>query len=529
LIEHNVSKQKPTTPIELNLDLHIFLYLSRIRTRILAVFSSLLSIAASFVFAIAVTRKLPLEYLGVLNVYSASIIFGSVPVGIVSFMSPRLSAKYRSIQVPLINTSFMFGLFGALISAIFLIFIKAKIPSEFFIILLVLTVLSVITGSLSTVFNGGLTVFNRKRLVFTSLVTSAVKIASVFYIMYSEWSLQSVMVASFLINLSGMIYALASSFKYIKAEGSFRKTAKEIASGSWVSLLGYASSNIRSIDSFVIASIGGIFDNSLWQVLGVAGSAYSFRGTLFSITYGELLEQRERLKRIYMDFLFVLFTVTAVTLFIIFFEPEVVAFLRPTNLYLIGTLYVPIIIWGLTGIINTVSQYMSNVMQGVERVDFEKEIELKTYWRSLVFYAHFAEFVSTVSYVTLIVPMIFLLKAFSLSLYVIEGVLSANLIAVIVAIALRIKTFPEIKNYIKVKDFTVDYVIPLVVSSFVLFALRKPLELAFPPTVSAYVGLLRLIILLIAVVLVYTGISFALSKRMREIITLVIRRTLSYL
>lgn len=503
--------------------------MSRIRTRILAIFSSLLSIAASFVFAIAVTRKLPLEYLGILNVYSASIIFGSLPVGIVSFMSPRLSAKYRSIQVSLLWISFIFGLIGVLISAVFIFLIGFRIPSEFFDILLILTVLSIITGSFSSTFTGGLTVFNRKRLVYTALVTSSVKLASVFYIMRSGWSLQSVMIASFVINFSGMLYALFSSLNYVKAEGSFKKTAKEFISGSWVSLLGYASSNIKSIDSFVIASIGGIFDNSLWQVLGVAGSAYSFRGMLYSITYGELLEQKERLKRIYMDFLFVLFTVTAVTLFIIFFEPEIIAFLRPTDLYLIGLLYAPIVLWALTSIVNTISQYVSNVMQGVERVDFEKEIEFKTYWKSLIFYAHIAELVSTISYVTLIVPMIFLLKAFSLSLYVIEGVLVANLIAILLALAIRVKTFPEIKNYIKLKDFFADYIVPLAASSFVLFVFRKPLELAFPPTVSAYLGLFRLVVLFIFVVLVYSGISAALSRRMREIITLVIKRTLSFL
>jgi hypothetical protein len=414
-------------------------------------------------------------------------------------------------------------------SAAFIFLIRFRIPSEFFATLLILTVLSVITGAFSSAFTGGLTVFNRKRLVYTTLVTSSVKLASVIYIMRSAWSLQSVMIASFVINFSGMLYALLSSMSYLKAEGSFRKTAKEFLSGSWVSLLGYASSNIKSIDSFIIASIGGIFDNSLWQVLGVVGSAYSFRGMLFSITYGELLEQRERLKRIYMDFIFVLFTVTAVTLFIIFFEPEIIAFLRPTDTYLIGLLYAPIVLWALTSIVNTVSQYVSNVMQGVERVDFEKEIELKTYWKSLVFYAHFAEFVSTVSYVALIVPMIFLLRTFSFSLYVIEGVLVTNLIAVLLALFIRVKTFPGIKGYIKLRDFSVDYIAPLATSSFVLFVIRKPLELALPPTVSAYVGLYRLIILFMAVVLVYTGISFALSRRMREIITLVIRRALSSL
>mgnify|MGYP001773050382 CR=1 FL=1 len=501
--------------------------MSRIRTRVLALFTSLLSIAASFVFAIAVTRKLPLDYLGILNVYSASIAFGTLPVGIVSFMSPRLSAKYRSIQASLIWISFLFGLFGVLISAVFIFLIRFRIPSEFFSILVILAASSIIAGSFSSAFTGGLTVFNRNRLVYTALVTSTVKLAAVYYIMRSSWSLQSVMVASFVISLSGMLYALLSSLNYFRSEGSFRRTLKEFVSGSWVSLLGYASNNMRSIDSFVIASIGGIFDNSLWQVLSVAGSAYAFRSTLYSITYGELLEQKERLKRVYMDFLFVLFTVTSVTIFIIFFEPEVVAFLRPTDLYLIGMLYAPIIIWALTSVVNTVSQYVSNVMQGVERVDFEKEIELRTYWKSLIFYAHIAEFVSTVSYVALIVPMIFLFRAFSISLYVIEGVLVANLIAVLLALAIRIKTFPEIRSYIKLWNFSVDYIVPLSASALVLFFIRKPLELAFPPTVSAYVGLFRLVALFIIVLLVYSGMSLAVSKRMREMIALVIRRALS--
>jgi len=501
--------------------------LSRIRTRILAVLSSLLSIGASFVFAIAVTRKLPLEYLGVLNIYSASIVFGSLPVGIVSFMSPRLSAKYRAIQYSLILVSFLFGVLGVLISAAFVFLIRFRIPSQIFSTLMVLTVLSITAGSFSSAFTGGLTVFNRERLVYSTLITSAVKLASVYYIMLSSWSLQSVMIASLVINLSGMMYAMLSTLNYLKPGGSFIRTAKEFISGSWVSLLGYASNNIKSIDSFAIASIGGILDNSLWQVLNVTGSAYSFRITLFNITYGELLEQKERLKRIYLDFLFVLFTVTAVTLFIIFFEPEIMAFLRPENLYLIGVLYVPIIIWALTSVVNTVSQYISTVMQGVERVDFGREIELKTYWRSLVFYAHFAEFVSTVSYVALIVPMITLLKAFSISLYVIEGVLAANLVAVLLALLIRIKTFSEIKSYIGLKDFSVDYIAPVTVSSVLLYFLRKPLEALFPPAVSAYTGLFRLIVLFVAVALVYSGISVALSKRMRQLIVSVIRRAFS--
>ncbi len=501
--------------------------MSRVRLRLTALLVSLISIAASFAFSIAVTRKLPLVYLGVLNVFNGAIIFGSLPIGIVSFMSPRLSAKYGKLSFGLLFLSFILALFGSAISVIFLLDIKSRIPESYFFVLALLTVLSIITNSFGSSFSSGLTVFNRSRLIFSSLVSSLVKLASILYIMRSNWSLQSVMISTFIINLSGVVYSLASVKPYLGREASFRRLAKEFFSGSWVSLIGYASNNIRSIDSFVIASVGGIQDNALWQVLGVIGSAYSFRGLLFNITYGELLEKGERVRRIYYDLLFVLSSVTLVSVFIIIFEPQVIAFLRPTNLYLIKVLYVPVALWALTNIVNTFSQYLSNVMQGVERVDFTKEIDLKTYWKSLVFYAHFAEFINTVSYVGLILPAVFALKAFSVYLYVIDGVILASLISIIIAVAIRLKTYKEFRDYVKIRELLPDYFVPLFLSFLILLLIRPFLFRLMPVTVSAYLGLLRLSAFFLITALIYYGLSALISKRVRLLAKLLVRSLFS--
>ena len=121
--------------------------MSRVRLRLTALLVSLISIAASFAFSIAVTRKLPLVYLGVLNVFNGAIIFGSLPIGIVSFMSPRLSAKYGKLSFGLLFLSFILALFGSAISFIFLLDIKSRIPESYFFVLALLPVLSLITNS----------------------------------------------------------------------------------------------------------------------------------------------------------------------------------------------------------------------------------------------------------------------------------------------------------------------------------------------------------------------------------------------
>lgn len=500
--------------------------LSRVRVRFYAIISSALTLAASLIFSIAVTRKLPLLELGFLNVFAGAISFGTVPLGISNFMSPRLAAKYRNVQLTVILTSIVLGMIGMTIAGIFLLFLHSEIPGIYFNSILVLALLSILSSSMNSPFAGGLTILDRSRLVFTSIVTSSVKLVAIFYIFYSHWSLFSVLISTFIITLSGVIYSGVSLLPHIKSFGKMKTTVKEFLSGSWIAMFGYASSNIRSLDTFIIAAIGGIIDNAAWQVLNIIGSIYAFRGTLISLTYGELLQLGSHAKRAYLDFLLLMLTTTDLTLFIIAFEPNVIEFLRPDNPALIGELLVPIALWAGTNIINSLSQYVSTAMQGTDRVDMDREINLRTYWKSTIFYANLAEFIMTVLYIALMVPMIFLLKMTQVQFYVLDGVILSSAISLLVAIYIRVKRFPLAKDYLPIRSIAVDYAIPLIVTSILIYAIRIPLIHLFPPTISIVTGVINLVALLIVLTAIYVSVSLLISRNMRSVIALIVRRIL---
>ncbi|MEM3702168.1 MAG: hypothetical protein QXH93_05550, partial [Conexivisphaerales archaeon] len=64
--------------------------MSRARVRLYALISSTLTLVASLIFSIAITRKLPIMDLGYLNVFTGAISFGLLPTGISNFITPRL-------------------------------------------------------------------------------------------------------------------------------------------------------------------------------------------------------------------------------------------------------------------------------------------------------------------------------------------------------------------------------------------------------------------------------------------------------
>ena len=503
--------------------------MSSLRVRTILIFNTLLTLAASFVFNIAVTRKLPLFDLGLLNLFTGAISLGSIPISIPSFMAPRLSARYKESNISLLLVSMLFGIVGSIASGVFLFIIRTEITTTYYYVILTLAVLSIMLSSMNSVFTGGLTVFNRPRMLYVSIITAIVKMGAIVFILDSNWSLFSVLISSFVITLSGTIYAGISLTPYVNGFGDLRRAVREVLSGSWVPLIGYATSNISSLDTFIIAAIGGVIDNAIWEVMSMIASLYSFASTFMSITYGELLQNVSHERKVYMDFLVVLLFASSISLFVVYFEPYVITFLRPTNVSLIGELAIPIIIWSTANIINTSSQYISNIMQGIDRVDMSAKITPKVYWKSMVFYAHLAEFITAVSYVALIYPMIISVKDLGISFYVIDGVIIAQLIATIISLTIRINRFPSARNYLMPKELIRDYAIPTVATGVALYLIRIPVDLVLHPTVSAVGELAILFLIFLIVIAVYLGIGLLLSPRIRSITRAVTRRYVSYI
>ncbi len=492
-----------------------------LRIRALALLTSLISLIGSVVFSVAVTRKLPLVDVGFLNIFTAAVSLGTIPATVISFASPRLAAKYRAAEVGVLAASAALSAAGAAVGVAYLLGLGPKVAGRYLDLMLILSSLSSFTSSLSAASAGFLVALDRPRMLYTTLVTSIVKLASIYYIMESSWSLQSVLISSFAIYASGLAYSMAAASPYFSASMGIRRPLKEVMSGAWVPLLGYASNNLRSLDTMFIAALGGIIDNAIWQVIYMVGKVYGFVGNLINVSYGELLTREGN--RIYYDLLLILYTTTAISLAVVAFEPYVVEFLRPRDPYLIPELAAPIALWAAGNVLGSFSQFVSAVMQGVDRVDMGGEISARTYLGSLVLRAHNAELLMTLSYLALIYPSMEAARAASLNLYAIYGVVIAGIAANAAATAYRLAGLRNAAEILGVRGLPRDYALPTAVAAAALAALRGPIMAAMRPTPSAAWGALEL-----AAAFAIAGGAYlagaATSPRARRLISLALRR-----
>ncbi|MEM3632542.1 MAG: hypothetical protein QXY52_06870, partial [Conexivisphaerales archaeon] len=84
--------------------------------------------------------------------------------------------------------------------------------------------------------------------------------------------------------------------------------------------------------------------------------------------------------------------------------------------------------------------------------------------------------------------------------------------------------FPTINEFLPLKSIVRDYIVPLAITTFALFLLRAPLISAFPPSISIITGIINLIALLAAVSAVYLAVSVAISKNVRHIVRVLLKR-----
>jgi|GEM_PF-374209 len=498
-----------------------------LRVRAMALAVSLTSLAASVAFSVAVTRKLSLVDVGLLNVFTAAVSLGAIPSSITSFASPRLTAKYGSAELGVLLTGLLLSAAGAAISAAYLLGLSSKLAGPYFTAMLALATLSALASSLSAATTGSLVALDRPKMLYTALITSVVKLASIYYIFESAWSLTSVLVASFAVSAAGLAYSAAAVSPYLSRSMGFRRPFREFVSGSWVPLLGYASNNLRSLDTMFIAAVGGLVDNAMWQVMYMIGKLYGFIGNLVSVSYGELLSG-EGGSRAYYDLLMVLFAATSISLPAIFFEPYIVEFLRPRDPYLVPELAVPIALWAAGNLLGAFSQYVSAVMQGLDRVDMRGEIGARTYLGSMVLRAHSAELLMTILYLALLYPLMMAAERLSAQPYAIYGAVLAGMLASAASTAYRIRGLRGASRILGIRELPVDYALPTAVAAAALYALRAPLLEAMAPTASAIRGVLELAAVFAASAAVYAAAAAA-SPRMRRLIIAVARRALSAL
>ncbi|MGC9117850.1 MAG: hypothetical protein ACP5I3_02540 [Thermoproteus sp.] len=487
--------------------------------RLLGISTSLLTLAVGLLYNIAITRKLPINDLGLVTLLNASTAFSLLPNAILGFALPRIAARDGGLDIrSALGASTLFFTASAGLTAAYLAAVWEEM-GPYGPLVAFAALAAEASAYISSVASSILMVKDRGRFVVSNLLQAGVKLAAVGAIYAARWSVSAVLWSSVAISAAPALYGLYYASRYY-APGSLRRYLREVLNASWVPLMGYAMNSFRSLDAALIGVLGAMDQVGLWYVFFMLSKSYAFSTLLSGITYGELLEGRRG--GLYKDLLMVMSLSTIISLSYIFFEPYFVNFLRPGQTQYLAPLFAPLAVWSAANILGNLNYFLTNAMQGIDKRDIQSgEIRARAYLGSLVMYAHLAELAFTAVYLASIVPLVELFKRLGSAYYAIEGVVAASFLANAAALALRAAVLDRRSaKLFEWRALLRDYALPLAASSALLWAVSRALPLPLLP--SALLSLAEIILALLITGAVYVGISAALSSNFRQLLTAVV-------
>lgn len=490
----------------------------RLSPRVLGFASTLLSLISGAVYNIAITRKLTLDYLGLLNIVNAAVAFSSLPVAIPSFTVTRAVAKDGSID--LVNSFKLISIFYA-ISALMSIAYLAPLWREAggsASLLLVITLLTALVSYIQSITSAALLVKNRSAFINSSIINSLVKLLVIPLIMVLDWSIEAVLWSTFIIVLASAVYALIKVVPFHRASMGFRSMFRWALSASWVSMMNSIADTISSLSTEVIGLLGTLIDLGVWNVLRAIGRLFTMSNVIPSIMYGELLE-RNRVEIAYRDMFLSLFINTAIVLTVGGFEPLIIDLLRPNDLNLIGPLFLPILLFLVSNTVSLVNTFTDNLISGVDRVDFEGEITLGTYWGSHIGFSKMLHLVRASLYIVLAIPIFYLLRGLPFAIVMAFSI--SNIIGFSVSFTLRMLRIRRMRIDFPVSHLLIDYVVPTMVSAIAIYLVT--LRLRFKLVHDVYITLAELVVAFLVSTLIYLAITLLISKRSRGLFRVVMR------
>ena len=490
----------------------------RISPRAMGFMATVLSLLSGAVYNIAITRKLTLDYLGLLNIVNSAIAFSSLPVTIPSFTASRAVAKDGSIDVGAVMK--MVGIFyiaSAAMSVAYLVPLWGE-SGGYAYLLLIITLLTALTSYIQSVTGSVLLVKNRQAYVVSGLISSAAKLLVIPLIMLLDWSVYAVLWSTFLIVLSSSVYSLANTIRFHRPSTDFKRLLKWSVGASWVSMMSSIADTISSLSTEVIGVLGSLIDLGVWNVLRAIGRLFSMPNVIPSIMYGELLE-RSRLEVVYRDMLLSLFINTSIVLTVAGFEPLIIDLLRPNDLDLIGPLYLPILLFLVSNTVSLINTFTDNLISGVDKSDFKGEVGIGTYWGTHIGFSKLLHLVRASLYIVLAIPIYFLIR--DLPFAIVIAFSASNIIAFSTSFTLRTIRIRRMQVELPLHHLLRDYVAPTLASAALVYIAAQYIR--FKLVHDVYITVAEILAAFLITTLIYLAITLIASSRSRAIFKSVLR------
>ncbi|WP_243674907.1 hypothetical protein [Vulcanisaeta distributa] len=196
-----------------------------------------------------------------------------------------------------------------------------------------------------------------------------------------------------------------------------------------------------------------------------------------------------------------------------FFPPGIyINLVRPSLRSEINLLVLPVILLAVNSVLGNVNQFISNVMQGVDKRDIQdnREIRPSVYLRSLILHTHLAELIFTIVYLSTMIPSILLFKGLGgFTYYAVIGALVSSLLANTAALGFRFVKLGSLKSVLNGGALILDYAIPSLVSIIILTLIAHAVRFTLYP--SIIISLMQAVIASLMALIIYFGIATAVS------------------
>jgi hypothetical protein len=486
-------------------------------SRLVAIASSALSIFANLAYSVTITRKIPYAGLGLLAILNASIGFSTIPLVVLDFVYPRIAVRDSGLNVKnalLVNA--MFFAVTAAMTAGYLASLWGNMGS-YALPVLVIALLTEFSIYLPPIADAILMVRGAKKFLAFSFLQPAVKLAIIPFIMLAKWSIDAVLIATFVVVAAPPIATfLAASGRSI-AGRSTREYLHDVLNASWVPAMGYGINTFRNLDTMVIGAFA--YDQlGAWYIIRKIGTPFRITSNLPYVTYIELMNNAK--KAVYYDLLIILALDSYIALTMAFFYPVMLNLFRPG--FVVGLPMVLAMVAAAS--ISDVNKFLDKVIHGVDKSDISvPRIRAKGYLRSLILKSHLAELAGTAAYLGSIVPLMMAFRG--MEYYAVMGALAASVLSLSIATALKVKALGPRRALFNAGALARDIMAPLAISAIALYFVRG--LIAFPLTHSFWLSLIQAVEAALLTAAIFGVSTLIISYNIRYIATSALRRAFS--
>lgn len=474
----------------------------------------LASIVTGLVFTLIVSRQLSIEEFGTWGLINGIIVYAVVIHPIVSYWSTRETARGETTGKAAISTTGLFSLIGISVYVIIAYVVGLQSDADVSVLLFAAILIPVIF--INEGLNAIVTGFKPHVRPYGFMVFEITKIPiALLLVYYFQWGLEGAIIASFFAYV-GSIVLLFSHAKE-KMQGVIKKSyIKKWINLFWVPIY-------RMIPSIISMSDVVVFSITTGSVTGVA--YYTAARTIgFLVThtraiglgvYPKLLEggHEKVLQENLMQFFYVAFPIMALSITLA--EPGLFA-LNP-----IYTIAAPIVILlTLRQFITTINLLLFQALQGIEKVDLEKESTFRDYLKSKLILFPTFQMIRHGVYIGSLVIILVLIGEDGVE---IDLVMYWALIGLIVEIPLSIYIIKLTKKSFTLK-LNFNSIFKYLASSVVIFGIMYlVMEEYLIYDNSIFEFLPRVIIFGIAGIISYVALTYLIDNKTKSLVKAVVK------